>query len=215
MDLKNFFLTFEHYNIVAIALFIFVLIASGFTKNTGTQLTKEIDTAKLYPDIRHIYIKYFRVRSGFNLMGAITSNEPLYVVNSPFLWNYKIEWPQQLLKLSFAILGIILGIVIMALFFTHKDIIDQKLMTTVVLLAILTSSLIVFLQKKLQNVIRKNLSDFNKEIDMFLQSRSISISDIALPVNYQYGSGSLKFSFLMALAIGIMLPAILILVIQQ
>jgi hypothetical protein len=215
MDLKNFFFTFEHYDIVAIALFVFVLIASGFTKNAGAQLSKEIHTAKQYPDIRHIYIKYFRVRSGFNLMGVVTRNEPLYVVNSPFVWDYKIEWPQQLLKFSFAGLGIILGIVIMALFFTHKDIIDQKLMTAVVLLAILTSALIVLLQKKLQNTIRKNLIEFNKEIDIFLQSRSISRSDIALPVNYQYGSGSLKFSFLMALAIGIILPAILILVIQE
>ena len=215
MDLKNFFLTFEHYDIVAIALFIFVMIASGFTKNTGTQLSKEIDTAKLYPDIRHIYIKYFRVRSGFNLMGAVTGNEPIYVVNSPFFWSYKIAWPQQLLRLSFAGLGIILGIAILALFFTFKNTFNPQIANIVLVLAVLTSVLIFFLQKKLQNRIRKNLNDFNKEIDLFLQSRSINRNDIALPVNYQYGSGSLKFSFLMALAIGIILPAILILVIQE
>ena len=143
MNLKNFLTTFEHFDIVAIVLFVFILIATKSPKALRGRIIKDINTAKEYPQLRHIYIKYFRVRAGVNLLGTIAGNEPMYVVNNPFLWNYKLQWPQTLLRISFGILALITGLLFIVSFYILKNTSDLK---TLIIFVFITSCMIFILR---------------------------------------------------------------------
>lgn len=52
-------LNFNHYEILAIPLFVFVIIASGVVGQISKSNKQNFETRKLYPELIKIYQKYF------------------------------------------------------------------------------------------------------------------------------------------------------------
>ncbi|HRH31338.1 MAG TPA: hypothetical protein PK950_01600 [Candidatus Paceibacterota bacterium] len=152
--------------------------------------------------------------TGFNPIGAGAAGEPLYVITSPFPWSYRLEWIQNLLKISFAVLALLFGLVIIVIYFALKNQIAFSSLGMYVLLAVIIAALIFAWQKALRNKIKERLAEFNNEIDAYVLSHSISRSDIALPLGYNYGNGLLRRSFMYALIAAVVWPLLFILAIQ-
>lgn len=171
-------LNFKHYDIVAIVLFVFVFIGSGFLKQIIKQAKKEISTRKFYPELIDIYSKYFIVPRGFNPIGAIFTDEPIYISKrSPFVWDYKISWRLGLLYFCILFTGVFLAGIICFSYLVFKN----QLAFPVVIIFIILSIIGVLIQKKLKNNILGWMNEFNKEVDVFLQSKSLTTEDVYLP----------------------------------
>jgi len=171
-------LNFKYYDLVAITLFIFVMLASGVFSFLFKQAKKNIETRKLYPELIEIYSKYFIMPRGFNPIGALVANEPVFIGSrSPLIWNYKLSFPLSIFYPIIIITGFSIAGIVCSTFLTIKN----KSNFSLIIIFILISLIGLFIQKKTKKNILTKTDLLNKEVNVFLEKNNLKIEDVYVP----------------------------------
>ncbi len=176
MDFFETLRNFNHYDIFAFSLLIFVLLALGIPKLLWKQQIKNIDTRKKYPELIKMYNEYFIVGPrGFNPESILFNlNENLfeYRYGSWFHWRYKISFP---MGLNYALIVFFNGFLALGIIsiFSHMT---QYFIPIAAVLVIL----LVF-ETLIQRLITQRYLEFTNRLNDFLVANSLTREEVYLP----------------------------------